>query len=127
MARLPLDAPGAFAQLVASAIRREMGDRRMSGRALAREIEKSEKYVRERINGVFEFTLNDIDAFCTFIGLAPEVFIARIESDPSLYRPSNVTPIGGSDVSGMTEDQLLELPHAANRDESAGESEPDLP
>ena len=127
MARLPLDAPGAFAQLVASAIRREMGDRRMSGRALARELGKSEKYVRERINGMFEFSLNDVDGFCTFIGIAPEDFIARVESNLDTYRSAVVTPIRPGDVGGMEEAEALALPHAANRDDSAGESEPETP
>jgi len=99
----------------------------MSGRALARAIEKSEKYVRERVNGTYEFSLNDIDAFCTFIGMAPEEFVAQVESDMSNYRPGNVTAIRSTDVGGLSEDEALALPHAANRDDSAGESEPEAP
>jgi hypothetical protein len=83
--------------------------------------------VRERINGTYEFSLNDIDAFCSFIGVAPEEFIGQIESDLNNYRPNNVTAIRSTDVGGLTEDEALALPHAANRDQSAGESEPEAP
>ena len=56
-----------------------MGDRRMSGRELARQLGKSEAYVRERLNDKFEFTLGDVERFTDFLGVAPEDFIAAIE------------------------------------------------
>jgi len=95
MARLPLDPPSAFGKLVSSAIRREMGDRRMSGRALAKAIGKSEAYVRARVADEYEFTLADLEAFTAHIGVSPEDFIANLEP-----RPTNVTQlrprVGGS-------------------------------
>jgi len=73
------DEPGHFAKLVAVAIRSEMKQRGMSGRALARTINMSEKYARERLNQRFEFTLNDVENFALYIGEDPEEFIGRIE------------------------------------------------
>jgi hypothetical protein len=75
----PHEAPNTFARLVAQEVRREMGDRRMSGRELGRVIDMSEKYARDRIADRYEFALNDIERFCDFIGVLPEVFIARVE------------------------------------------------
>jgi transcriptional regulator with XRE-family HTH domain len=117
MARHTSDTPGPFALLVAAEIRREMGDMRMSGRALAQAIGKSEKYVRERVNNNFEFSLNDIEAFCQIIGVSPEEFIYRVESSPA----------SAVDVSGMTDDQLRKtLALAANTDKSDERLDPDL-
>jgi hypothetical protein len=87
------ESPERFARLVSAAIRREMGDRRMSGRALGRRLGKSEKYARDRLNDVFEFSLNDIENFCLFIGVNPETFIARIESDVEFQRAFDSTDI----------------------------------
>ncbi|PZE89975.1 hypothetical protein DEI95_13220 [Curtobacterium sp. MCBD17_008] len=63
------------------AFRREIGDRRISGRAFAREIGKSEKYTRDRLNDVYEFGLDDIAAFCELIGTTPQEFFKAIERD----------------------------------------------
>ena len=49
MARQPLDPPSDLGRRISSVIRREMGDRRLSGRAVARAIGKPEAYVRERV------------------------------------------------------------------------------
>jgi transcriptional regulator with XRE-family HTH domain len=73
--------PGDFAKAVSREFRREAGDRRLSGRKLATAIGKSEKYVRERLADVLSFTLNDIEAFATFLEMSPEEFVARIERD----------------------------------------------
>lgn len=61
--------------------RREAGDRRLSGRKIAAAIDKSEKYVRERLANAHSFTLNDVERFARFIGYTPEQFVARIERD----------------------------------------------
>lgn len=39
----------------------------------------------------------------------------------------NVTPLRRADVSSSSEDELRARPHAANRDDSAGEQEPESP
>ena len=79
MARQPLDPPSALGRRISSVIRREMGDRRLSGRAVARAIGKSEAYVRERVKDTYEFTLGDVDAFCTAFEIAPDDFFALLE------------------------------------------------
>lgn len=73
--------PGEFARAVSREFRREAGDRRLSGRKIAAAIEKSEKYVRERLADTLSFTLNDVEKFATFIGYTAEQFVARIERD----------------------------------------------
>lgn len=68
----------------------------MSGRALAKEIGKSEGYVRDRLNDKFEFTLADVESFSTFLGTTPEEFIAAIESRPA-GKVTQLRPrVGGS-------------------------------
>ncbi len=112
MARQPLDPPSEFARLVSSAIRREMGDRRMSGRELARRLDKSEGYVRERLKDTFEFTLGDVEAFAAIIGMQPEDFIAAIER-----RVAPVTPLRRRNVGGLEED-LAEVAYETEHDYS---------
>lgn len=73
--------PGAFALSVAREIRREMGDRRLSGRGLGDILGKSEKYARERIAGTLSFALNDIEVFAIYLGIDPDEFVSRIESN----------------------------------------------
>lgn len=71
--------------------RREAGDRRLSGRRIAAVIEKSEKYVRERLADAHSFTLNDVEKFAGFIGYSPEQFVARIERD--LVADAEIVPL----------------------------------
>lgn len=94
--------PGDFAQAVAREFRREAGDRRMSGRAVATAIGKSEKYVRDRLNDQLSFTLNDVELFARYIGYSPEEFVARIERD---LAPSNVTQLPRRDVPAPVQDE----------------------
>lgn len=103
MSRTPNDAPNDFARLVSSEIRREMGNLRLSGRGLAVIIGKSEKYVRERMKDLYEFSLNDVEMFARHIEVQPEEFIARIERNAT----SNVTPI--RNVAPITEDEAIAL------------------
>lgn len=79
MARHKQDAPSHFGDLVALTIRRGMTELGMSGRSLARRLGKSEGYVRDRINGTFEFSLTDVENFALFIGVNPEDFIGSID------------------------------------------------
>ncbi len=90
MPRPAYEGPSDLARAVSRAFRREIGDRRISGRAFAREIGKSEKYVRDRLNDVYEFGLDDIAAFCDLIGTSPKDFFEAIERDINLN-------VGGSD------------------------------
>lgn len=95
MARQPLDPPSNLGLSISRAIRREMGDRRISGRELARILDKSEGYVRDRVNDRFEFTLGDVDRFAEHLGMDPADFVAEVTG-----RTDNVTPmrrrVGGS-------------------------------
>lgn len=128
MAGYKKDAPAEFAQLVAHAIRDQMSARDMSGRALARRIGMSEKYIRERLALKFEFSLNDVQQFCAHIGVDPVDFIAALDRD-ALGR-DGADPRARSDdeldVSGLSEDELRSrYALAANRDESADRLDPD--
>lgn len=87
MARKPNDPPETFARMVARAIRREMGDRRMSDSALARRLGKSPKYVSARLDEIFEFSLNDVENFCLYIGVNPEDFIALLDRNEEAGAP----------------------------------------
>jgi transcriptional regulator with XRE-family HTH domain len=79
----------------------------MSGRELARRLDKSEGYVRERLKDKYEFSLNDIEDFCALIGVQPDAFMARIEADQAFRSrftgKSNVVPIRKSGSSSAVE------------------------
>lgn len=45
-------------------IKAQMGVRRLSNRALARQIERSEKYVRDRVNEDKEWAIADLERMC---------------------------------------------------------------
>lgn len=76
-----MDPSSHFGDLVTEAIKRAMKHHEMSGRGLARRLGKSEGYVRDRLNGTFEFTLGDIESFALFVGINPEDFIAAIDRE----------------------------------------------
>lgn len=81
MSRPVSDQPHEFALAIANEIRKELGARRMSGRALARALDRSEKYVRDRLADKFEFSLNDVETFCVdVLQVKPEDFVARVDS-----------------------------------------------
>lgn len=100
MARQPLDPPSALGLSISRAIRREIGDRRMSGRELARILGKAEGYVRARLADKFEFTLADLERFAEFIGTDPAVFVSQLPD----YSRDNVTPMRPRRVRGSGED-----------------------
>lgn len=53
-----------FGKRINTGIKAEMGIRRMSNRALARAIGRSERYVRDRINGNLEWAIADLERMC---------------------------------------------------------------
>ena len=79
MARPKQDPPSHFGDLVAIAVKLGMQEYGVSGRGLARRLSKSEGYVRDRLNGTYEFSLADIENFALFIGVNPEEFIGAID------------------------------------------------
>lgn len=102
MPRPMSDQPADFALAIATEIRKELGDRRMSGRALARTLGRSEKYVRDRLTDKYEFSLNDVEAFAHFIAVTPEDFIARIDDRPVIY----YTELSADPMRPYTDDEL---------------------
>ncbi len=81
MARPKQDPPSQFGDIVTAAIRRGMVEFEMSGRGLARRLQRSEGYVRDRLNGKYEFALADIEHFALFIGMTPEDFVGSIDRE----------------------------------------------
>lgn len=96
MPRPTYEGPSDLARAVSRAFRREIGDRRISGRAFAKQIGKSEKYTRDRLNDVYEFGLDDIAAFCDLIGISPQDFFTAIERDGELNVGGARQPEGAS-------------------------------
>lgn len=109
----------------------------MSGAALARRLGKSEKYARNRLDGTFEFTLNDIENFCLYIRVNPEEFIGKIERDGGMDLPETpkpdlpIKPLGEvlnlprRNVSGYLDDAIHNqgLDTAAGTDETQAEDD----
>lgn len=79
MGRPKQEPPSYFGALIAAAIKRGMSQFDMSGRGLARRLGRSEGYVRDRLNGEYEFSLSDVENFALFIGMNPEEFIGAID------------------------------------------------
>lgn len=70
MGRQPAPTPGPLALAVADLIRRELGSRKMSGRSLASAIDKSEKYVRDRLNDQTSFSFEDVARICEALSIS---------------------------------------------------------
>lgn len=66
-----------FNRQISRAIRSGMGIRRLSGRALSRQINKSETYVRARVKDEIEWTLSDIESICDAWGITPEELLKQ--------------------------------------------------
>ena len=125
MAGYKKDPPAEFAQSIAGAIQDQMAARDMSGRALARRIGMSEKYIRERLALKFEFSLNDVQQFCRYIGVDPVDFVGSLDRSALNASPA-VVETDDVDVSGLSEDELRSrYALAANNDESADRLDPD--
>lgn len=61
-----------FGQQVSEAIRAGMGVRRLSGRALGSQINRSYSYVQARVNDEKEWALSDIERICNVWGITPD-------------------------------------------------------
>lgn len=61
-----------FGQQVSEAIRAGMGVRRLSGRALGSQINRSYSYVQARVNDEKEWALSDIERICDVWSTAPD-------------------------------------------------------
>ena len=61
-----------FGQQVSEAIRAGMGVRRLSGRALGSQINRSYSYVQARVNDEKEWALSDIERICNAWGITPD-------------------------------------------------------
>ena len=61
-----------FDKEISRAIRSGMGVRRLSGRALSRQIGRSETYIRSRIKDEAEWTLSDIELICQSWSITPD-------------------------------------------------------
>jgi transcriptional regulator with XRE-family HTH domain len=85
--------PSAYALEVAAEIQRQLDTRQppvISGRDLARKIQRSANYVNMRLRGHAAFTLTDISA----IAVALDVPITDIMSPGRTSKGAKVTPIG---------------------------------
>lgn len=69
-----------FGRAVARYIRRELGDRQISQREYARNIARSEFYVRSRLSpdADKEFSLGDIDETCKYFGITVEQMLRHL-------------------------------------------------
>lgn len=81
----------------------------MSGRQLALILERSEKYVRTRLDDTFEFALNDVEAFATrVLDQDPEDFVGDIERSPR-RPPVPIRPsVGGATDANDLHDAALD-------------------
>ena len=61
-----------FGKQISRGIRAGMGVRRLTGRALSRQIGRSETYIRARIKDEVEWTLSDIERICNAWGITPD-------------------------------------------------------
>ncbi|WP_148140035.1 hypothetical protein [Bombiscardovia coagulans] len=61
-----------FNRKISKSIRSGMGVRRLSGRALSRQIGRSETYIRARIKDEAEWALSDIELICQAWDISPE-------------------------------------------------------
>lgn len=118
---------GHFAKAITREFERVSDRLGFSKRALGAHLERDDRYVRDRFNGRQDFSLDDIERIATLLEIEPETFVARAvrnyESESNVVRGR----FGGGDVSALSEDELMQLPHAANRDDSAGDEEPPTP
>ena len=64
-----------FGRQVSAAVRAEMGIWRLSGKELAKRIDRGATYVRERVNDNQEWALSDIESMCRLWNLTPEELI----------------------------------------------------
>ena len=58
-----------FGRRINIGVKAEMGIHRLSNRALAKQIARSERYVRDRINGSQEWAIADLERMCSLWGM----------------------------------------------------------
>ncbi|TPF91944.1 hypothetical protein BW14_10530 [Bifidobacterium sp. UTBIF-68] len=75
----------ALGKIVSTNIRAQLGIRRMSNRELARQMGRSESYVRARINDEKEWNLNDIGIISQIWAISPDRLVIPMveEADDS--------------------------------------------
>lgn len=141
MSRPKQDPPSHFGDLIAAAIKRGMVQFGMSGRGLARRLGKSEGYVRDRLNGTYEFSITDVERFALFIGMNPEDFVGAIDRDAlaselpdrGLGHQAEVRSLGeilgGRTPASRREHHATtdEDPHPASGDPIPAPEHPDIP
>ncbi|QNA93221.1 helix-turn-helix transcriptional regulator [Microbacterium sp. Se63.02b] len=76
-----------FARKIADALAAVIEEQNISKRELARRINRSNNYVAMRFRHEAAFTLTDVDAICSALGLNAGSFIAGVSA------PSNVTAL----------------------------------
>lgn len=69
--------PSKTGLLIRDRISAIMGVNHHSNRQVARLINKSEQYVRNRVNGKYEWTLKDIETYGTITGYQPSEITAQ--------------------------------------------------
>ncbi|PJM79972.1 helix-turn-helix domain-containing protein [Bifidobacterium scaligerum] len=68
-------------KIASTNIRAQLGIRRMSNRELARKMDRSESYVRARVNDEKEWTLNDLEIISRIWGISPsQLVVPMVES-----------------------------------------------
>lgn len=60
---------GDYARMVSAEVRRVMGDKRVSGNYLARELNVSQNYLSKRLRNQLPFTLNDIERIAAVLDM----------------------------------------------------------
>lgn len=116
MGRAANGEPNEFAKGVSAEMRKELGNRRISGRKIALFMGKSEAYVRIRLADQTDFSLNDVESFCQALELDPVSFIERVESIAPVTELRPSTNVSGSRHDYLATVELDPLEIAASRD-----------
>lgn len=66
-----------FGYQVSKSVRAGMGVRRLSGRALGQQIDRSYSYVQARVNDEKEWALSDIERICEAWGITPDELLKQ--------------------------------------------------
>jgi transcriptional regulator with XRE-family HTH domain len=66
---------GDYARMVSAEVRRVLGDKRVSGNYLARELNVSQNYLSKRLRDQLPFTLNDVERIAGVLGMEFEELV----------------------------------------------------
>jgi len=93
------DAPS-FRDLAAAEVRAHLARRGLSGRALAKMLQKEQTWVSRRLNGIIPMTTDDLDAIAAALGITPMDLLAGIPfqtaaAPQTSRRPANPRTEGG--------------------------------